>query len=256
MKTTLILSPHLDDAAFSLGPLLAAIAPQTRAIVATAFTKSWPHPVGFALACQLDKGLPADTDYMAVRRKEDDEWAGRLGLEVVHGPFAEAPHRGYDSVQELFGPVLAADREDPGLTKWITGLISSLSPEIVFIPLALGNHVDHQWLRWSAGQAKEKLRHAVYFKDLPYASRLQDEDLSRHLGAVGCWQELSVSMDQEVVRRALAAAEAYQTQISFQFGGLDKMASLLGSAWGKSLTLYQETEVDGAGQLLAELTRN
>jgi hypothetical protein len=37
--------------------------------VATAFTRSVPDPQGFALACQLDKGLPPEVDYMALRRR-------------------------------------------------------------------------------------------------------------------------------------------------------------------------------------------
>ena len=76
----LFLSPHLDDAVFSAGGLIHAL---TRGgwevTVATVFTRSVPDPKGFALACQLDKGLPADLDYMAVRRGEDRLACARLG---------------------------------------------------------------------------------------------------------------------------------------------------------------------------------
>ena len=65
-------SPHLDDAAFSVGGTLAALAAAGHQVtVLTCFTASVPHPAGFALACQLDKGLPADVDYLALRRAED-----------------------------------------------------------------------------------------------------------------------------------------------------------------------------------------
>ena len=36
--------------------------------VVTCFTRSVPDPQGFALACQLDKGLGPEVDYMALRR--------------------------------------------------------------------------------------------------------------------------------------------------------------------------------------------
>ena len=79
MPSALALSPHLDDAAFSCGGTLAALAAEGwEVVVATLFTASVEAPTGFALACQTDKGLPADADYMAIRRAEDAEACRRL----------------------------------------------------------------------------------------------------------------------------------------------------------------------------------
>ena len=70
MPTALALSPHLDDAAFSCGGLLASLAQAGwRVVMATLFTGSVAEPKGFALACQLDKGLGPEIDYMALRRE-------------------------------------------------------------------------------------------------------------------------------------------------------------------------------------------
>ncbi len=104
MPTALALSPHLDDAAFSAGGLLATLAEAGwRVVMATLFTQSVPAPEGFALACQLDKGLGPEVDYMALRRGEDDRAARALGIAPpLHLPFREAPHRGYGSAPELF----------------------------------------------------------------------------------------------------------------------------------------------------------
>ena len=72
MPLALALSPHLDDAAFSCGGTLAALAAEGwDVVVATLFAASVEAPTGFALACQTDKGLPADADYMAIRRAEE-----------------------------------------------------------------------------------------------------------------------------------------------------------------------------------------
>ena len=52
-------------------PTLAALADAGHEVtVLTCFTRSVPDPTGFALACQLDKGLPAEADYMALRRAD------------------------------------------------------------------------------------------------------------------------------------------------------------------------------------------
>ena len=80
MPHALALSPHLDDAAFSCGGTLARLAAAGwRVTLCTAFTRSVPDPTGFALACQLDKGLGPEVDYMALRRAEDDAACAALG---------------------------------------------------------------------------------------------------------------------------------------------------------------------------------
>ncbi len=106
-RTALALSPHLDDAAFSCGGTLATLAGLGwHVVLATLFTRSMPDPQGFALACQLDKGLDATVDYMALRRAEDVAAAWALGIGgPVHVPLPEAPHRGYGSAKALFGGI-------------------------------------------------------------------------------------------------------------------------------------------------------
>ena len=89
MSTALAISPHLDDAVFSAGGTLAHLATAGwRVVMATVFTASVPEPKGFALACQLDKGLSPEVDYMGLRRDEDLTAADELGVEAVHLPDA------------------------------------------------------------------------------------------------------------------------------------------------------------------------
>jgi len=89
----LAVSPHLDDAVFSVGGTLAALTDAGHDVtVLTCFTGSVPDPTGFALACQLDKGLAADVDYMALRRAEDDTATALLGASNAHLGLLEAPH--------------------------------------------------------------------------------------------------------------------------------------------------------------------
>jgi hypothetical protein len=110
VSRVLAVSPHLDDAVFSAGARLAEHAMAGDAVmVVTCFTGNVAEPQGFVLACQLDKGLPADIDYMALRRAEDEAACALIGAEPLHLPLLEAPHRGYDSAVALFGPRLASD---------------------------------------------------------------------------------------------------------------------------------------------------
>ncbi|MCH2488188.1 MAG: PIG-L family deacetylase, partial [Erythrobacter sp.] len=92
MSRVLAISPHLDDAVFSAGGTLAEHAMAGDEVtVLTCFTGNVPEPTGFALACQLDKGLAPDIDYMALRRDEDHDACAKIGATALHWPFLEAP---------------------------------------------------------------------------------------------------------------------------------------------------------------------
>lgn len=117
MPAALALSPHLDDAAFSCGGTLHRLAQAGWDVtMATLFTGSVRDPQGFALACQTDKGLGPQVDYMALRRDEDAAAARSLGIVARHLPFREAPHRGYGSAPELFAGTRPDDAIVPDLS--------------------------------------------------------------------------------------------------------------------------------------------
>ena len=145
MPTALFLSPHLDDAAFSCGGAVALLGDAGwRCVVATAFTASVPDPTGFALACQLDKGLGPEVDYMALRRDEDRDACALLGAEPCWLGLPEAPHRGYEAAPALFGPAHPADDVWRAVADKVAALLAELRPDRVYAPQGLGGHVDHR----------------------------------------------------------------------------------------------------------------
>ena len=144
MQTALAISPHLDDAVFSAGGMLARLARAGwRVVVATVFTASVPDPRGFALACQLDKGLGPEIDYMALRRDEDAVACAHIGAEPRWLPFAEAPHRGYGSAAALFAGLHPEDDIVARLAPALRALIAGIAPDLMLAPQAVGAHVDH-----------------------------------------------------------------------------------------------------------------
>ncbi len=212
----LAVSPHLDDAAFSVGGTLAALAAAGHEVtVVTCFTASVPDPAGFALACQLDKGLSADVDYMALRRAEDAAAMGLLGAEPVHLELPEAPHRGYDSAPDLFAGV--HDGDDVHLD--VAAALEPLTADLWLAPQALGGHVDHlQVLRAVAALD----RPVLWWRDSPYV--LRDPDAVPGPDLPGGLAELRLPQDLD--RRGEACA-CYTTQLGFQFGGAEAMRAAL-----------------------------
>ena len=225
MKTVFFISPHLDDVIFSCGGTLAKLADKGwRTILCTIFTKSVMNPQGFALACQLDKNLAADVDYMKLRRAEDNRAAQILNAaEVLHLNFAEAPHRGYESAAELFAGEKTGDEIWKPVAEHLELLAEIYSPEIVFAPQGLGNHVDHL-------QTIRAVRHIFpaekldWYRDTPYAVRQPDAPPSNLLPP----ELLFFSSEIEnYLSQKIEACIAYQSQINFQFGGASRLRSTL-----------------------------
>jgi len=219
MPTALALSPHLDDAAFSCGGLLATLAARGwRVIVATAFTASVPNPTGFALACQLDKGLSAGVDYMALRREEDRIAAQALGIEApVWLPFAEAPHRGYHSARALFEEAPTGDDVLPGLAGALSGLFGQFDPDLLLAPQAVGGHVDHVQLVRAMDQVGPTAS-TIWWRDFPYTVR-EASPKEPFQERAGRWPAREILLAPGAVQSKRAACHAYLSQIGFQFGG-------------------------------------
>lgn len=223
--TALFVSPHLDDAAFSCGGTMALLARRGwRVVLATVFTKTVPNPTGFALACQLDKGLPSEADYMALRREEDHQAAKLLGAEALHLDLPEAPHRGYDSAKDLFVGV----REDDGVWREVAGRLKALleryAPDALFAPQALGNHADHLQVVRTLGELGVA-EGISWWRDAPYAIREPDARPAPLLPD-GLAEEVAVDV-AETLAAKLDACGAYATQIGFQFGGEEPMRCAL-----------------------------
>lgn len=218
MPTALFLSPHLDDAAFSCaGTLLSLQASGWDICHCTVFTASVSKPQGFALRCQTDKGIAPDTDYMRLRRAEDADFARLLGItDVRHWPFAEAPHRGYDSPSELFAGIHSGDDLWKPIAEGLQDLVSLVDASLVFAPQGLGSHVDHL-------QVIAAVREAIaddlvcWYRDIPYAIR-EPSALPSSLVPEGLTEQ-TTAMTADTLARKVAGACAYASQVGFQFGG-------------------------------------
>ncbi len=236
-QTALALSPHLDDAAFSCGGTLALLARAGwRVVVATLFTASVPDPTGFALACQLDKGLGPQVDYMALRRREDEAACAALGAEPRWLPFREAPHRGYGSAAELFGEVRADDGIGPALSEAIAGLLTELRPTLVLAPQAIGGHVDHVQVVRALGDVAAPL---AWWRDFPYVAR-EARPAEPFVERMSALPEHAVALDHDALQAKRSACLAYASQLGFQFGGPEGLDARLAAA--ESVELFRSTD--------------
>jgi LmbE family N-acetylglucosaminyl deacetylase len=134
----LVVSPHLDDAVLSIGGSIAAwVAAGDRVVIASVYTTGPP-------LSEITRAMRKFADY-ATRCAEDTAACATLGAEV----------RWLDQVERAFRrPFLAGTAyfttppERAGFTALaeVTRALEplrALDPERIFVPLGIGNHVDH-----------------------------------------------------------------------------------------------------------------
>ena len=230
MPTALALSPHLDDAVFSCGGTLALLAARGwRVALCTVFTASVPDPQGFALACQTDKGLPPDADYMALRRNEDRDAAAALGIEPPSWlAFREAPHRGYEAAPALFGETRDDDAVVEPVAAALADVVRMVEPDLLFVPQAIGGHVDHVQTVRALKQAGVD-RPLLWWRDFPYSLR-EAEPKQPFAAEMEGLDEVEVVLDPGALARKREACLAYASQLGFQFGGAGGLDQRLAEA--------------------------
>jgi LmbE family N-acetylglucosaminyl deacetylase len=217
----------LDDAVFSCGGTLGRLADAGwDVVVCTAFTRSVLAPTGFALACQLDKGLSPDADYMAIRRAEDTEACHQLGCTADWLDFVEAPHRGYGDAKSLFGLPREAD-DVLGPLSLAFAAILDRRPDLVLAPQAVGGHVDHVMLVRALRVVRSPSLPILWWTDFPYATRLHLSPTRPFISDMIKLTECVVTGD---IKKRLSACAAYVTQISYQFGSEQGLIDALQTA--------------------------
>ncbi len=113
-----------------------------------------------------------------LRRQEDEHWSASLQKNVglIALDLLDAPLRLHIRSDEVCETEPFAEDE-----AWpvIHAAISAIEANLIVLPLALGNHVDHVIAR-NAGTAGSLGRAVAYYEDLPYAARPNvDQELEK-----------------------------------------------------------------------------
>jgi LmbE family N-acetylglucosaminyl deacetylase len=167
----LVLSPHRDDAAFSLSLSIDHwLSVGHRVTLLNIFTRSVYAPYSDADTVHENDRL---TYVSALRKKEDEIFLRRLpGLTMVDLTLKDAPIRLHCDSAIVCD--MEVDPNDTAIHK-ITSSLTAQSKgktaiDAFVIPLALGHHVDHRVVRDAALTFTTNLPTAFY-EDLPYAMR-------------------------------------------------------------------------------------
>jgi LmbE family N-acetylglucosaminyl deacetylase len=161
------LSPHYDDAAYSLG---AWIAGHPGGTIVNLFTRS-----GFVAGAKGGvRPEPAVVDEIsALRQAEDRRFTARYGLAVIELGLEEPSLRGRGS-RDVAGIGDDIEQVREPLTGTLDRLVADGRTKQIFVPAAIGGHVNHVATRavaveWATGAGR--LGELRFYEDLPYAAR-------------------------------------------------------------------------------------
>lgn len=250
----LFFSPHLDDAALSCGGMIHSLVSQNKSVgVITVFAGDANAELS-AFARHLHAKWHSTNNLFQQRQQEDAKALSELGVKnVERWNFAEAPYRRtsdgsyvYGTYEELRGQLAIDDQSIKDLiTERILKRLEEL-PEttILYFPLSLGRHVDHQMLFAIGLELNAVGKHVRFYEDYPYAAAYDPNHQELN------WLPRTVSIAFEAKLRAVSA---YTTQIRGLGGSvrnLEKRLRAFGSTVdGRSISeRYWEllTPVSGA----------
>ena len=235
-RRRLVLSPHFDDAALSCGGALARWALAGEApVVVTIFAGRPAGPLSdFARFQHARWGDPADL--IGLRRDEDRRAMATLGATPIWLEHADCIYRGdrYTTEASLFGPVAP---DEAGLVEAIATEVERLwramAGAVVYLPLVLGNHVDHQVTRQAGERLAARGVPTAWHEDFPYAARP---------GGVERFQALTAGLRPEifpigdVIERKIAAIACYASQVPVLFGEAGAMPA---AVWDYAMRVGQ-----------------
>jgi LmbE family N-acetylglucosaminyl deacetylase len=186
-RRILLLSPHADDVAYSIGGIVAQLSMQSDLRLMTIFSQS-----GWALPQAL--GEKSADAISAVREQEDRAYCARRQIDYDFLTCPDSFVMGYDEESEL-SIVATDDPRTEGVVNSVRNAVARWVPQLVIAPCGLGGHVDHQIVRIAA----DMLHHVevLYYEDVPYSSNLLLSELERQLAVQGLTP--AVTADIEIV---------------------------------------------------------
>lgn len=211
-------SPHADDVVLSCGGTIHALVARNEpvAVIGVFAGKIAAETSAYARHLHAKWRLPGNA--IGHRWREDADAMNTLGVETIERwDYIEAPYRkndngqpSYASNEELIGQIVSDDRwlrDD--VTRRIDERVKRAGGDpVLYFPLAVGGHVDHQLLFHAGLEMAAGNRRVRFYEDFPYADSYVANGHHE-------WRSEVVPID---VASKTQAASAYKSQL-YGMGG-------------------------------------
>jgi LmbE family N-acetylglucosaminyl deacetylase len=238
------LSPHLDDAVLSCG---GAIYHQATAgegvLVITVFAGEFQGSDLSPFALEQHRLWGNVSRPMALRRAEDIAALTLLGAEVCHLDSLDAVYRAtsdlgdgtgvdrwlYPDLETLLGAIHPADPVGQQGAQELADHLAALIPcddgALIYAPLGVGCHVDHQLVHAAARKLLQAGFRVVFYEDYPYAERSGATTSALSAADAESWRLQTISLDPADLSAKVSALGYYRSQLAVLFGGAEAMPS-------------------------------
>ncbi len=244
MTKHIYLSPHLDDAVLSCGGAIHRHATAGDPVLVITFLtgEAAAHGVTgtlspFALLQHRYWGDPPHP--MALRRAEDVAALTLLKADWYHVGYLDAVYRAdaggrwlYTDLETLLGQVQSGDplaSAHADLITQVLGFARHAIDPVIYAPLAVGRHVDHQIVHAVARQLVSRGCRVAFYEDYPYAGQPGASDAALAAGGAGDWRLEIIHLDPADVAAQVSAVDYYRSQLGTLFRGTEAMPS---QVWG------------------------
>lgn len=226
----LFLSPHIDDVVFSCGGFVHQLTQRGEEVIVLTVTAGDPptplpdSPIVRELHERWNRG---ENPYIA-RRIEDENACRAVGAQVVHLALNDCIYRTIKGEAlyptGVFGDVHPDDPQSRILAQTPCPIIGV---DVLYIPLGVGHHVDHQIVRdWGAQLAAQGVgREVIFYEEYPYIR--VDGAVEKALEFFGPqnWTVDTVTMAEADVAAKIDASQQYESQISSFWADADALAA-------------------------------
>ncbi len=230
------LSPHLDDMALSCGgQIYQRTQNHEKILIVTVMAGDPPSNLLSSYAQGLHHRWEINTQTVQKRHQEDRQAAEILGADVIHWQIPDCIYRFdqqnnrplYTSDDQIFGDIHPQDAQ---LVDSICQMIAHLPcHHQLFIPLGVGDHVDHRLTRAAAEKAIQfdkniRPQQVWYYEEYPYAQTQNGtEDILNQYN--GIWQLELIGITEMALSHRIDAIAQFQSQMSTLFQSPEDMAT-------------------------------
>ncbi|MEU8168794.1 PIG-L family deacetylase [Micromonospora sp. NPDC049004] len=232
--TTLVVSPHLDDAVLSYGGHLVQLADAGEHVVVYTVFAGSPTPPYSPIATTFHDQWAIVGDPVAARRDENDAALAALGIDPPYlcGPFLDSIYRrnaqgGWVIDDENPMDHHADDEDDlvAAVAADIERVIGEFSADRVVTCAAVGNHVDHRRTRDSVLAAVARTGSPLsLWDDFPYLAWPGVNVMPPLPAGVRVAEPVAVAVSDTDWARKLRAVGAYASQIAMLESGGQTMS--------------------------------
>jgi LmbE family N-acetylglucosaminyl deacetylase len=248
MTQHIFLSPHLDDVALSCGGTLIQLVNQGATVKVINVFAGIPDsdlPLSSFARYQHEQWQSLQQAYL-IRRTEDEVVLARFNLKPVWLDFLDCIYRGqpdrgvwyYTSDKDIFGSIHPAEADLPAQ------IFEAIQPylnvndgqTVLYVPLGVGNHVDHQLTFLAAIWFWGHRIRFNFYEEYPYIQRnpaylieakqnCQQQLLKQLNGPVASpfWQAKLNHLTEDELAAKIDFVAAYASQMQMLFGGPDVM---------------------------------